>query len=138
MNNSDFLPPSLLREMSQQKSGSKNEKGGKKQKSCRAWESSSKANFRHFILCLSRKSPQIPDPRPMIQTPLVSTPLYFLFLHRSMGIPSSIQASTIPFLDSFRQQQVPHQGKNSLKSPSFCLIFPTKPQALNSHILFHS
>jgi len=30
MNNSDFLPPSLLREMSQQKSGSKNEKGKKK------------------------------------------------------------------------------------------------------------
>lgn len=139
MNNSDFLPPPLLGEMSQQKSGFKNERGKKKaEKSCRAWKSSSKMNLGHFILCLSRKSPQIPNPRPMSQSPLVSVSLYFSFIYRPTGTPHSTQASTISFLDSFGQQHVPHQAKNSLKSPSFCLVFPTKPPALKSYILFHS
>ena len=38
MNSSDFLPPSLLREMSQHKSGSKNEKEKKKKERKKAEE----------------------------------------------------------------------------------------------------
>lgn len=62
MNNSDFLPPSMLREMSQQKSGTKNEKEGgeKKQKRCRAWESSSKANSDTLSFVLAGKGPKFP------------------------------------------------------------------------------
>ena len=75
MNSSDFLPPSLLREMSQHKSGSKNEKEKKKkkkerkQKRHRTWRASSKMNLSHFILWIVLKeSSQIPIPRPVSQS----------------------------------------------------------------------
>ena len=78
MNNSDFLPPSLLGEMSQQKSRSKNEKEKKKQKRCRAWRASSKMNLSQFILCLRRMSPNS-RPKANQPNPLVSMPLFLIF-----------------------------------------------------------
>lgn len=80
MNNSDFLSPSLLGEMSQQMSGSKNEKEKKKrkQKRRRAWRASSKMNLSQFILCLRRMSPNS-RPKAKQPNPLVSLPVFLIF-----------------------------------------------------------